>query len=71
MWLTFKGFKPEALTALEESAKTNLNDATAFDPDGLPNHIEGHVAVSVRTAPEGALRFIALEWLRRDAHRSG
>jgi hypothetical protein len=27
MWLTFKGFKPEALTALGESAKADLNDA--------------------------------------------
>lgn len=28
LWLTFKGFKPESLTALGESAKRDLNDAT-------------------------------------------
>ena len=49
--------------------RINLNDTLGNDPDGNPNHIEGHVAVSVSAAPEGALRFIALEWLRLEIIR--
>src|SRR5207244_2278896 len=48
------------------SRHADLSGAIPEDHEGRPLHIRQQVAASVRTVPEGALEFIAMEILRND-----